>query len=68
MQSHGSFVVAVVHHYSFADDAAGTVAEDVWQFCDIVSGLQSTSLTRRPADCLGLVLSWSRRIGAAARE
>ena len=27
-------VMAVFHHYAFADDdAAGTVAEDVWQFC-----------------------------------
>lgn len=38
--------MAVLHHYSFADDAAGTVAEDVWQFCDAAVG--GTAPARRP--------------------
>jgi len=39
-------VMAVFHHYSFADDAAGTVAEDVWQFCYAAVG--GTAPARRP--------------------
>jgi hypothetical protein len=38
--------MAVFHHYSFADDAAGTVAEDVWQFCYAAVG--GTAPARRP--------------------
>jgi hypothetical protein len=39
-------VMAVFHHYSFADDAAGTVAEDVSQFCYAAVG--GTAPARRP--------------------
>jgi TetR/AcrR family transcriptional regulator len=49
-------VMAVFHHYSFADDeAADTVAEDVWQFC--LAAVGGTARTTRAKSRLRRIVS-----------
>jgi AcrR family transcriptional regulator len=56
-------VMAVFHYYSFADDDdAGTVAEDVWQFCLAAVGGPLGAVTRS-----GPRASRSRRAGGGTR-